>query len=62
MKVKQKKFNLQVTANLCYYAEITADSFEDALAKARQMGHDGLWKAPGDIIDTEYEIEGVSKA
>lgn len=62
MSVKQKKFSVQVKAKLFYFADITADSFEDALAKARELGHDGLWKAPGDIIDTEYEIEGVSKA
>jgi hypothetical protein len=60
--MKKKKFNIQVKANLCYFAEITADSFEDALTKARQMGHDDLWKAPGDIIDIEYEVEGISKA
>lgn len=62
MSAKQKKFTINVKANLYYYADIVADSFEDALTKARQMGHDGLWKAPGDIIDTEYEIEGVFRA
>jgi len=61
MSKKQQKYNIQVKAKLFYSAEIAADSFEDALARARELGHDGLWKAPGDIIDTEFEIEGVSK-
>jgi len=62
MSKKKQKYNVQVKAKLYYFAEITADSFEDALAKARELGHDGLWKTPGDVIDTEYEIEGVNKA
>ena len=62
MSKKQQKYSVQVKAKLYYFAEIAADSFEYALAKAREMGHDGLWKAPGDVIDTEYEIEGVNKA
>lgn len=61
MSAKQKKFNVQVKATIFYYAEIVAESFEDSLKTARELGHDGLWKTPGDVIDTEYEIEGVSK-
>lgn len=61
-KKHSPKFTIHVKANVCYSAEIEADSFEEALAKARELKHDGLWEAPGDIIDTEYKIEGVFKS
>lgn len=60
-KPKQPTFQIQVKATLFYYAKVQANSLEEALAEARRLGHDGLWEVPGDIIDKEYEIEGVSK-
>jgi len=64
-KENKPKFQVQVKANVYFYAEMEgATSLEEALTKAREMKNsfNRLWEAPGDIIDTEIEIEGVSKA
>jgi len=58
-KKKQPVFEIHVKADVFFSAKIEADSFEEALQKARQLKYYGLWEAPGDIIDTEHKITGV---
>jgi hypothetical protein len=61
-KKQQPKFQVQIKATVYFFAEITANTFEEALAEARNLGYQGLWDLPGDLIDTEFEIEGIDKA
>jgi len=62
VKKKQPSFEIQVKADVYFSAKIEANSFEEALQVARQLGYQGLWDAPGDIIDTEYKVTGVFEA
>jgi hypothetical protein len=62
-KIEKPKFQVQVKAQVYFYAEVPGNTLEEALTAVLAMKNfNALWEAPGDIIDTEIEIEGVNKA
>jgi hypothetical protein len=57
--MRKKKFTVMYKIDGAYTAEIAADTLEEALAKARELGANGLQGHPGDVLDEELTITGV---
>jgi len=58
--LKTKKFTIYVKAVLEYTSIIQAESLKQALEKAESLTETELHKLPGDILDSEHTITGVT--
>lgn len=57
--MKQKKFIVHYHLDAVYDAQISANSLEEALQKAKSMSKKELDAAPGDVLDQTIRITAV---
>jgi hypothetical protein len=59
MKKKLKTFNVSFNVEVFTSIQISAESIEDAITKARELGVTDVVEIPGEYIDGSLELTGA---